>query len=67
MAKNNSGGAFVPFTRVIAILMSAVLCFGILVPLALQRHNAGLAIAVGAVYAAYVVANVMLWRRLKLR
>jgi len=35
--------------------------------MALVRHNAGLAVFVGLVYAAYLVANVVLWQRTRLR
>ena len=45
--------------------MGAVLCFGIIVPLALQRHNVGLAIFLGAVFVFYAIANVVLWRRMQ--
>ncbi|HZV77641.1 MAG TPA: hypothetical protein VFF63_07795 [Candidatus Babeliales bacterium] len=58
---------FFPVSRILALLMAAVLCFGILVPMALVRHNAGLAVFVGLVYAAYLVANVVLWQRTRLR
>ena len=56
-----------PISRVVTLLMSAVLCFAVLVPLALQRHNAILAGAVVAVFVAYCIANVLLWLRLKPR
>lgn len=58
---------FVPLSRVVTILMAGVVCFGLIVPLALQRHNTSLAIAVGAVYAAYLVINVLLWKRMRPR
>lgn len=59
--------ALVPISRIIALLMAGVLCFGILVPLALARHNAALAIVVAAVYVAYLIANVVLWQRMRPR
>jgi hypothetical protein len=56
---------FVPLSRVIALAMAAVLCFGILVPMALARHNTALAVVIAAVYIAYLVANFVLWRRMR--
>jgi phosphotransferase system glucose/maltose/N-acetylglucosamine-specific IIC component len=47
--------------------MAGVLCFGILVPLSLARHNVGLAIFTAAVFVAYLAANVILWQRLRPR
>lgn len=58
---------FFPVTRIVALLMAAVLCFGILVPLSLARHNVGLAVGVGVVYIAYLAANVILWQRMRPR
>lgn len=58
---------FVPFTRIIAMVMAGVLCFVLLVPMAMQRHNPGLAIALGVVFFAYLIANVVLWRRTRPR
>ena len=58
---------FVPFSRVITLLMAAVLCFGLLVPMALARHNAVLAIVIGVVFVSYLVANVVLWQRMRPR
>lgn len=55
---------FVPVTRIVTIAMSAVICFALIVPLALRRHNVALAAVVAAVFAAYAIANVVLWRRL---
>jgi hypothetical protein len=56
-----------PITRVVALLMAGVLCFGILVPLALASHNLGLAIFIAFVYAMYLAANVVLWQRMRRR
>lgn len=58
---------FVPFSRIVTILMSAVICFALLLPLAIQRHNLALAILVVGVFTAYLVVNVVLWLRLKPR
>jgi hypothetical protein len=58
---------FVPVSRIIAIAMAGVLCFGILVPLSLARHNVGLAIFIAVVFIAYLAANVLLWQRMRPR
>lgn len=58
---------FVPFSRIIALLMAAVLCFALLVPMSLARHNALLAIFIVVVFLAYLVANVVLWQRMRRR
>jgi amino acid transporter len=58
---------FFPFSRIIALLMGAVLCFALLVPMSLARHNAALAVFIVAVFFAYVVANVALWQRTRRR
>ena len=56
-----------PITRIVTMLMSGVICFALLVPLALARHNALLAAAVVVVFVVYLAANVLLWLRLKPR
>jgi len=56
---------FIPVSRIISMLMAAVLAFGVLVPMALAKHNTVLAIVVGAVFVAYLTANVLLWQRTK--
>ena len=58
---------FIPFTRIMTVLMAAVICFAVLIPLALQRHNTTLAITLGVVYVLYLGANVLLWQRMKPR
>jgi hypothetical protein len=58
---------FVPFSRIVALLMAAVLCFGLLVPMSLARHNSALAVFIVAVFCAYLVGNVMLWQRMRRR
>jgi hypothetical protein len=45
--------------------MGAVICFGVLVPLALAHGRVALAAGLGAIFVAYAVANVVLWRRMK--
>jgi hypothetical protein len=57
----------VPVTRVLTIAMAAVLCFALLLPLALARHNIVFAVLVVALFAAYAAVNVLLWRRLNRR
>lgn len=56
-----------PITRILALLMAGVLCFGLLVPLAIARHNTALAIVIAAVYLAYLAANAVLWQRMRRR
>jgi hypothetical protein len=58
---------FVPVSRVVAIVMAGVLCFGMLVPLSLARHNIGLAVFTAVVFIAYLAANVILWQRMRPR
>ncbi len=57
----------VPFTRILTVAMFAVLCFVLIVPMALRDRNTPLAIGIAAVFAAYLVANVILWQRMKPR
>lgn len=54
----------IPFTRIITIAMFAVLCFVLIVPMALQRHNSALAIGITVVFVLYLIANVVLWQRM---
>ena len=56
---------FQPISRVVVLLTAAVLCFGLLVPMSLARHNTALAIFVGIVFVAYLIANVVLWQRMR--
>jgi hypothetical protein len=58
---------FFPFSRIIAIVMSGVLCFGLLVPLALARHLPALAAFIAALFLMYLIANIWLWRRMRPR
>jgi hypothetical protein len=58
---------FFPFSRIIAVVMSGVLCFGLLVPLALARHLPALAAFIAALFLMYLVANIWLWRRMRPR
>ncbi len=58
---------FFPFSRIIALLMAGVLCFALLVPMSLARHNSALALFVVVVFFAYLIANVVLWQRTRRR
>jgi hypothetical protein len=44
-----------------------VLCFALLVPMSLARHNTGLAIFIGLFYFAYLAGNIVLWQRMRRR
>ena len=57
----------IPFTRIVAVAMSGVLCFGVILPLALHRHNPLLAVFVTVVFIAYLVANIVLYMRMRKR
>jgi amino acid transporter len=57
----------IAFSRVMMTVLFAGICFLLIVPLALQRHNTGVAIAVVAVFVAYLVANIVIWQRVKHR
>lgn len=47
--------------------MAAVICFALLLPAALARHNTLLAVLVIAVFIVYAGVNVLAWRRLNRR
>jgi len=51
-------------SRLVVVLMAGVLCCTLLIPMALRNHQPWLAAGVGAIFAAYAVANVVLWRRM---
>lgn len=53
--------AFVPISRIITMAMAGVVCFGLIVPLALSRRDYALERIVIAVYVVYVVVNVAVW------
>ena len=59
--------SFVPFSRFMTVSMAAVVCFGLLVPLALQRHDTALVVFMSVAFAAYLVVNVVLWLRMRPR
>lgn len=52
---------FVPISRFFTVLMAGVVCFGLIVPLAIVRHDTTLARVIIALYVAYVAFNVLLW------
>jgi hypothetical protein len=56
-----------PVSRIITLLMAAVLCFALLLPLALARHATALAVFVVLVFLAYLGGNVALWQRMRRR
>lgn len=56
---------FFPFSRILSLATAAVLCFVLLVPMALARHNTGLAIFIVVVFLAYLAGNVALWLRMR--
>lgn len=53
--------SFVPISRAFTVLMAGVVCFGLIVPLAIVRHDLLLARVVIAFYVVYVAFNVLLW------
>jgi len=57
----------IPFTRIMTIVMFAVLCFALILPLAIARHNLVIAVGICVLFAAYLAAQFMLWRRMKPR
>jgi hypothetical protein len=57
----------IPLTRILTVAMAGVVCFALLLPLALARHDAGLAVVLVAIFVAYVGVNVLLWLRQKRR
>lgn len=57
----------VPFSRILTVLMFGAICFVLIVPLALQRHQPAIAVGIALLFAIYLVANIVLWRRMKSR
>ena len=53
--------SFVPISRLFTVFMAGVVCFGLIVPLAMMRHDMTLARVVIALYVAYVAFNVLTW------
>lgn len=59
--------SFVPFSRIMTIAMAAVICFALLIPIAINRHHVVLAYFIGAFFVAYLAANITLWLRMRPR
>jgi hypothetical protein len=57
----------IPITRIVTIVMAGVICFALLLPLALARHDTLLAAALVVIFAAYAGMNVRLWLRMNRR
>ncbi len=57
----------IPFTRIMTIVMFGAICFLLIVPTALREHNTALAIGMIVLFIAYLVTNLVLWRRIKRR
>jgi amino acid transporter len=55
----------IPFTRIMTVVMFGAICFILIVPMALQRHNTVLATGVSVAFVAYLILNIFLWRRLQ--
>jgi hypothetical protein len=55
----------VPFSRIITVVMFGAICFVLIVPLSLQRHQPVIAVGIIVVFVLYLVANIVLWRRMK--
>lgn len=43
--------------------MAGVVCFGLIVPQALRRHDSNAAYAIALLFVAYAAVNLILWRR----
>lgn len=56
---------FVPFQRVMALLMAAAMVFVFLVPLAMQRHQYAIAGVVVGVFVLYLAFNAWLFVRMR--
>lgn len=52
-------------SRLFSIAFAAVLCFVLLLPLAMKRHDTSLAFVVVGIFAAYVLVNFYLWMKLR--
>ena len=57
----------IPFTRILTVLMFGAICFVLIVPLALQRHNMTIAIGISVLFVFYLIVNIVLWQRMKPR
>ena len=57
----------IPISRIITILMFGAICFVLIVPLAVRAHNVVLAVGFPVLFIVYLVANIVLWRRMNPR
>lgn len=57
----------IAFGRVFTVLMFGAICFVLIVPMAIKQHNLILAYGIGGLFVAYLIANIVLWRRMKPR
>lgn len=57
--------SFVPFQRIMALLMAAAMVFVFLVPLAMRRHDYRIAAVVVAVFFLYLAFNAWLFVRMR--
>jgi protein-S-isoprenylcysteine O-methyltransferase Ste14 len=52
---------FVPLSRIFTVVMAGVVCFGLIVPLAIMRHDFALERLIVGIYVVYLIANVAVW------
>lgn len=57
--------SFVPFQRIMALLMAAAMVFVFLVPLAMRRHDYRIAAIVVAVFFIYLAFNAWVFVRMR--
>jgi hypothetical protein len=57
----------IPFTRIMTIVMFGALCFVLILPLAIARHNLVISVGICVLFLAYLAAQLVLWRRMKPR
>lgn len=57
--------SFVPFQRIMALLMAAAMVFVFLVPLAMKRHDYRIAAIVVGVFFLYLAFNAWLFVRMR--
>lgn len=57
--------SFVPFQRVLALLMAAAMVFAFLVPLAMKRHDYRIVVIVIGVFFLYLAFNAWLFVRMR--
>lgn len=57
--------SFVPFQRIMALLMAAAMVFVFLVPLAMKRHDYRIAVVVVGIFFVYLGFNAWLFVRMR--